>query len=83
MGQTSVAGNRRVFSIVNNGFSVQRWDIHSEKLLVGGCGGPKSSMQEHFIMHIPVKQSKHMIKIADSVFLSSSEMENVSFCLFL
>lgn len=31
-----MAGSRRVFGIVNNGFSVRGWDILSEKLLVGG-----------------------------------------------
>lgn len=35
-----------------------------------GCGGPESFMQEHYIMYILIKQSKHMIKIQD-VFLPS------------
>lgn len=30
-----------------------------------GCGGPKSFMQEHYIMYILIKQSKHMVKIED------------------
>lgn len=39
-----------------------------------GCGGPKSLMQEHYIMYILIKQSKHMIKMEDSVFLPSVKL---------
>lgn len=35
-GQTSMAGSRRVFGIVNNGFSVRGWVFTAKKLLVGG-----------------------------------------------
>lgn len=32
-----------------------------------GCGGPKSFMQEHYIMYILIKQDKYMINIEDIV----------------
>lgn len=54
-----------------------------------GCGGPESLMQQHYIMYILIKQSKHMIKIQDKAPGFSSlkqEMwapfQNGLFCFF-
>lgn len=62
-----MAASRRAFGIVNNGFFVQGWDIHNEKLLVGGMWWDISFMQEHYIMNVLIKQDKYMIKLEDIV----------------
>lgn len=47
-----------------------------------GCGGPKSFMQEHYIMYILIKQSKQLIKTEDIVsFFPLWDL--VSSCLLL
>lgn len=47
----------------------------TKKLWWAGCGGPKSFMQEPYVMYILIKQSKHMIKMADMLYYICSFCE--------
>lgn len=56
-------GERLVLSIMDSLF--EGGTFTAKSFLWAGCEGPKSFMQEHYIMYILIKQSKHMIKIKD------------------